>query len=613
MSLEVGDRFSAKLKVTKTGTGSVKADGKTITVGPVVCDEGTHAHLKYLGERVLDSMTINYAICLTEEAIDSQYEEYLDQIIDILTPEGPPSPGEITYAKVNRYDDDGVAYANLGDAELCLGPVNAEVDGFVQIEGYSNTHAKVLTDSVKSDSYELQFKLLTEQVDALPVELGKVYQTAVAEFVDERPVAYIKNIPVRLPECDAKLGQKIDVELEDFAGLYAVGDVVEMYDEVSRIDSPGQWARMQWLQESGYREDPLLEFASDFTGVPASALPEDSSPLSTALIGECFRLAMADKAQETTAEFPRAHISGIRHWVIHKLAPILGDPDDETDTGLEDAEDGHWFINTLRDGQGPTLTFLGDIIELSEGYYTVGPTRAVMSDDGTAVLISGKPTREFTNRGFDVEIRGLSRIIQGTTQDELSDAGIAIQSLSEYTGTADQPAYDLSYLKKFIAARETQPWAGEDSWLAYAGSGGYGFDWDETAVEVNLSDGRLVSLWKRPIEYEADEYYLQVTGDAVGEVQMVRVPIQYYKRICLLIDDDLGIPRHVEFSTAPGGIHLRCNFSPTKHQMRWLTAIGGKWRGYRQGYLHWLIEPSAVESVRETFNALPVTIQDNID
>ena len=606
MSLDVGDLFSAEIAhVTNSGTGSVRVGNTTISIGPVTCEKGDHVHLRYLGEREENNMTTNFAICLSDDAINSAYEKYLDNIIDLLTPDGPPSAGEVTYARVNRFDSDGIAYANLGDIEISLGPIDADLDGFVQIEGYSNAHARVLTDSVKDESYDLQFKILTGQIDDLPISLEEEYTTAIAEFSGEIPIAYIKNIPVRLPECEAQLGQKIDVRIDGFESLHAVGEVLELHDEVSRIDNPGHWARMQWLKESGYGEEPFIQLASDFIGVSRESLPDESDRLKTALIGEAFRLALADKASASSESFPRAHISGLRHWVSHKISTIIGDPNDES----EDS----WLQDTLREGQGPTLTFLGDVMELSDGYYASGPTRAVLVGDDDAVLISGKPTREFTNRGFNVEIRGLSRILTDTTETELNESGIEIQSLSAYTGNDDRPHHDLDYLEDFIESREAQPWAGDESWKGYSGSGGYGFDWDDTPIEVLTDDGCTVSFWKAPVQYGADEYYLQIDGGHPDNLGMVHVPIQYYKQICLIFDDEVGVPRRVEFSETPEGIHLQCNFSPPKPQMRWLTAIGSQWRGYRQGSLHWLIEPSAIESVVESFQNLPVTVTNELN
>lgn len=601
MSLEVGDLFSGKVHLTKKGTGSVKVDNTTVSVGPLTCEEGAHIQLKYIGEREVNGMHLQYAICLTEDAITNEYEDYLDQIIDLLLSDGLPSTGEVTYARVARFEGE-VAFASLGEYEVCLGPVNSDIDELVQIEGYSNSYAKVLTESARPENYDLQFKILTEQTDELPIKVGDEYSSAVSEFVDGTPVVYVKNIPVKLPGCEANLGQKVDIELDGFNSLYAVGKVLELHDEVSRIDNPGHWARMQWLRESGYGTDPFPKFASDFIGVPANQLPEDDDLIKNALIGEAFRLAFADKAQGSSEEFPRAHISGIRHWVVHKLSTILGDPDKD--------ENEQWFIDTLKEGQGPTLTFLGDVIELSNGYYTAGPTRAVMTSDDEAVLVSGQPTQSFRNRGFEVEVRGLSRVLKNTSEEEIEEAGITLQTVGGYTGTDAQPEYDLSYLQEFISARNLQDWEGDATWTAYSGSSGYGFDWDDTPVEVQLSDGRIVSLWQRPIEFSANEYYLQVSSDGEEAAKMIQVPIQYYKQICLIFDAEIGVSRRVEFGEARDGIHLMCNFSPTKSQMRWLTAIGGKWRGYHQGSLHWLLEPSAVESVAETFESLPVTIVD---
>jgi len=147
MTLSSGDRFSGKLSLhgRNNNIGSVNVDGETISVGPVICEEDERVQLQYLGTRKAGNMSSTYAICLSNHAIDQkEYNEYLDRIIDLLTPNGPPEPGTETYVKIVEVSDDGIGYASPGGQRIGLGPVAAREGDFVQVVGVSPTHARVV-------------------------------------------------------------------------------------------------------------------------------------------------------------------------------------------------------------------------------------------------------------------------------------------------------------------------------------------------------------------------------------------------------------------------------------------------------------------------------------
>lgn len=600
MKLSSGDRFDAEVNLLRNRTASVNVGSKTITVGPLICEDKERVQLRYLGTRNSSNTEVHYAVCLSSHAIDGEeYNEYLRKIVDLLTPEGLPSAGERTYVEISAISADGIGYAEIDDKRINLGPVDAQEGDFVQIEGYSETHARVIDDDIKGQNYELKFSILTGQWDKLPISTGEEYTTAIAEFDNETPICYVKDVPVSLPESEGQLGQKLDVRIDRFEDARVVGEVLELYDEVSRIKNPGHWARMQWLRDAGFDEPTLQTFTSEYIGVDIDSLPDDLESLEGAVVSEAIRLCLADKAEESEDVYPRAHITGIRHWVTHKLEHVLGEADNEE----------NWFRGYLDEGKGPTLTFLGDIIRLSHGYYAAGPTRAVMVTSDTAVLVSGTPTRKFLNMGLEVQFRNLSRILVDTSESELEAKGILTQTREEFIGDTIQSSEE-GFLTNFVNRSGSRDWDPEDPWESYGGESGFGLTWRDQPLEIKDGDGRLISLWREPIEYGGDEYYLRVaTGD---EFERIRVPYHYLKHVALAIDAAAGTPRTVDLSESAedGTLHLACSFSPPRSQYRWLTAIGARWRGYHNKRINWEIPATAADSVVQIFNKLPVEIND---
>lgn len=602
MTLSSGDRFSGELRIHgKQNTGSVNVDGETISIGPVICEEGERVQLQYLGTREADNTSLSYAVCLSNHAIDQkQYNEYLDKIIDLLTPNGPPDPGTETYVKIDEVSNGGLGYASPGGQRIVLGPVAASEGDFVQVVGVSSTHARIVDEALRGENYNTRFWILSEQYDKLPVDLDDEYTSAIAEYNDGIARCYVKNIPIILPDCDGQIGQKLDVRVAKFENQKIVGEVIELYDEVSRIKNPGHWARMQWLQDAGFEEPTFLRVVSEYIGVPIDQLPEDSDQLKAALISEAIRLCLANKAKESDQPYPRAHITGIQHWVTHKLEPILGASDDKDS----------WFRQFLDEKNGPNLSFLGDVIKLSNGYYASGPTRAILIGRKSAILISGVPTKEFLDLDLDVKLRRSSRVVHNTSKSELESHGIVIQSREEYT-MDEVGTYDAGFLSEFINSRESTEWQGGNEWEAYGGESGYGWSWRDTPLEVRYAEDQLVSLWREPLKYEGDKYYIRVkNGDTDSEIH---VPQRYFKQLCLIIDALSGTPRTIEISSLPdiSKIHLAVTFSPPRSQYRWLTAVGSEWREFANNRIHWEIPAGAVDSVIEAFEQLPVQIDDD--
>lgn len=602
MSLESGERFTAEITtITRSGRGAVQHGHQTINVGPVTCEKGERVRLKYLGEKEELGNDVGFAICLNEEVLGSDYDEYIRGIMDHLIMDQPPAQGETTYAEIDEIGERDLGVTILDGQRIQLGPVRGEVGDLVRIVGVGDNYAEVLTPHARGENYEVRFKILSRQVDELPISIGDEVTTTISDIEDGALIGYVGDIPIRFPDSDAEMAQKIDGRITGFDADRVAGEVIETYDEPGRIEHASHWARMQWLREAGFSEDPMRDFAQEFIHHDQTDLPESTDRLRDALVAEAIRLAIADKVSDSDGAYPRAHISAVRHWVTHKLAAILGDP------GEEDEE--NWFKAILKERSGPTITFLGDILELSQGYYAPAPTHAVMTTSSDAVLISGQPTIAFADRDLEMQIRGVTRVITGTSETELVANDIPVQSRSEYVGLDGGRLFTEDDLVNFIANQPKEDWMPEPNWEPYTGQQ-WGFQQDGDPLEVELADGATVSFWHVPVEYGRDVYRLKVQHSLSDAPEMVAVPSRYRKHVSLLIDAVSGIPQRVALKDTADGVLVNCDFVPPRHQTRWLHAIGAEWLETSKNQLQWKIRREEADSVVRVFEPLPVSLTD---
>lgn len=602
MTLEAGQQFTADIcYITRKGLGTVTDGNDDINIGPVDCETGRRVRLRYLGEKEQFQQDVGFSICLTDEVVGDDYDEYIQNIIDELIPDRPPKPNEETYATIDRIDERNLAVTELGGEEVHLGPVRAEEGDMVRIVGAGENYAEV-QPSAKAENYDIRFRVLAGYTDELPIQPGDEIETVISDATDDALLGYVGEAPIRFEPGAAKVAQKVKARVTGFDRDQIVGEVLKTLDEVGRIEQGSHWARMQWLRRAGFDEDPLLEFAEAFTKRPAARLPDSADRLRDTLIGEAIRYAIADKTEAASEEYPRVHISGLRHWVMHKLSAVLGNP--STDEDVDD-----WFRAVLTDRSGPTITFLGDIKELAEGYYAPAPTRAIMISDREAVLLSGRPTTQFIQQGWDIEFRGVTRIIRNVGQAELTQAGIPVQPREAYTGLDDEQLLSESDLHAYITTQPRDPWEADETWEVYTGQ--YGFQQDAEPLDVRIDDGTQLSFWRVPVEYGADQYQLRIVEPDADGADAVTIPRRYRKHITLLLEAIDGFPHCVQMNDTMDGTLVTCDFAPPRPQVRWLHAIGGEFRETPNYDLQWLIPDSAADSLTNVFEPLPVSITTN--
>lgn len=607
MNLEPGDEFTAQVdRITKRGTCTVKYDEEVINIGPVTCESGRSVRLRYLGADSVAGTSIHFALCLTEEVLAEDYKDHIRRHVSGLLPDQPPQEGEQTYIDVDKVDEYGLGLAVAGGEVVELGPVQVDEGDLVHVVGREPGYAEVLNARARGKRYRTRFDILRERWDKLPIRKGESFTATIDDTDGSNLITYVDGLPVHFSGGEARIGQKIEGELIRFHRGRGIGKVTKVYDSVGAITAPGHDTRMQQLQQAGFGQEPFRAFAAQFVGASEEQLPSTEISIRDAIIGEAIRLGLAEKAESGSYQYPQAHITAIRHWVVHKLAAVLGQPAAGGDTVSDDVG---WFRAALTERTGPTITFLGDVIQLSQGYYAPGPTRAVMISESEAVLVSGDPSRPFLESGFDIEFRGLTRILTDTSEAELRSREIPVQSKDEYIGLGEAPISTPATLREYIEQRPQESWEPEEDWAPYTGQY-YGFSVDGEPLVIEEADGTAISLWRVPVEYGADTYQLRVQSSD-ERTSAVTVSPKYRKHACLILDSMAEDPQTVELTAYDEEVLLSCDFAPPRAQMRWLYAVGAEWLETSSYQLQWRISDTDADSVREVFAELPVTIIDN--
>ncbi|MUV56074.1 hypothetical protein GJ632_00405 [Halogeometricum sp. CBA1124] len=315
---------------------------------------------------------------------------------------------------------------------------------------------------------------------------------------------------------------------------------------------------------------------------------------------------MADIIHEDE-EWPEVHNLRLRNWVIRKLQTVIDFERDASDSAKE--IDTDLFRRVLTEGPEPSLEFLGELIELDGGYYSPGPTRAVMSSASAPVLVSGLPTRSFTG-DFTIEIRGTSRHILNTSRPAIEAADIGTQSIESYVDIEDTQSFDLDWLESFFDGQFDATVQPERHWNGFDRSTSYRLQWTDEEQDVRTF-GKFYALFQDFGENRGARYWLRrkpVEENPTSE--FAEVPRRILKYVCLILDDLDGNTREVIFEQADEGLVVKADFQPPRPVFRWMAAIGGLYDP-ASGYLRWIITPDNKAATKQLFNKLPVRITDN--
>ncbi len=342
------------------------------------------------------------------------------------------------------------------------------------------------------------------------------------------------------------------------------------------------------------------ELNSEFFGIHEGGFPKEAD-LQSSLVAEAIRLAL-DSAPHAEDGWARMHTLALRSWVTRKLRsviPVLENPNpDEPDL----------FTEVLK-GKGANLVFLGDVIELSNGYYSPAPTRRVPIDGHYSVLVSGVPTRYFAEAGLKVVIAGVGRRVHFSHANVSGGLSIPTQDRRSYVGVMQSGMFDQAALENLMKSEVRKAWAPEKSWLCYQGNlGRYDFDWAPNDKQVVTPLGFL-SLWQVPSEFGGvRQYWLRVRQREWD--RMVQVPNRLFKHVCLILDLWADNSRVVHVAHGEGGAELGVGFSPPASQWRWLHAVGATWLGWKGSMIKWWVPAESVPSAIENFQELPLKLEE---
>jgi len=343
----------------------------------------------------------------------------------------------------------------------------------------------------------------------------------------------------------------------------------------------------------------LSEVASEFFRVPLANLPTGKRDLEQALVAEAIRLALADREPDDRGWRTR-HILSLRSWVTRKLRaliPILDAPSDNEDT----------FVEVLREGVGGNLVFLGDVTELAGGYYAPSPTRVVPIAAGTCLLVSGLPSAVLAKHGLQLNVKGISRIAQEGAESINSRLGLQVQERDSYLGTMGREGFSEESILAFIQRQRRRRWTEADVSDCYQGNrGAYGFEFSEHYASVSSPVG-YASLWEAATNVRPGEYWLRIKNH--GKDEMIWIPNQLKKHVCLLLDKWGNKPRRVVISEADTGALLKAQFPPPGSQIRWIHAVGGQWLGSESPWIRWNVPRHSLDSLVHVFGMLPVTVE----
>lgn len=585
--------------ITKAGNAAVKIGGDFITIGPIdqnVLRKGSQVTFRYYGRA--------WGVVLDENKRADDYLDFIEDVRDTVIADSPPEAGAQEFVRVDEISDSGIGYSHFEEGKLILGPVNVSEGDLVEVEGVDDRSVRILNEDSRGEDYQPRWELLSRPNNR-PFEIGESHEITVTGVKDGKAVGHLEDYPVQFGDTDVAVGQVVIAEVVGYEDGHVIGEIVEKTDEIRRLAGGNFWTNIQWLKKAGYGgDDPLLAFASEFIGVDKGDLPESDDQVREALIAEAIRLAVTEKSEVTDNEIDNAYVTSVRHWAVHKLSPLLG--------VAGSGETENWFQNVLKEGQGSTLVSHGDLIQLEGGYYARSPTRAIPYSESEAVLVSGVPTSALRSIDLDLEVRGVSRLAT-MSRSMLDHRDIPIQSRDSYLGLEEYDTFDETFLEDLAETRISKDWEPEESWGSYIGNVGFDFEFGQTTSEVVINDRRY-SIWNTQADSPGGDYWLRVRPTTEGSAEMVRIPWDYSRIVCLLIDQLSDNPRTVEASPLDEGeIRISCDFRLPGPAKQWLHALGATYENPGHGKLHYRIKDTQHESVMDLFSQFPVKVEDATD
>jgi hypothetical protein len=260
------------------------------------------------------------------------------------------------------------------------------------------------------------------------------------------------------------------------------------------------------------------------------------------------------------------------------------------------------------------LEFLGDIIELADGYLMSGRTRCVKAGPSSYLLVSGYPTRAFEALIGKVTITIFGRMVENTSDRELAHLGIELQQIDSYLEIPD--AKTPQEVVTHILSTSHQQVPVSSAWEIYRDKQeGYGFYWapyDARRTDIGMvvdHEGKKLGLLREPIGQNYWYYWLQVVSGS--NMWFHKVNSKDWQRVCLALNRLSGRPREaiIVVSEQEPVFKLTIDFPPFKALFRWLLAVGGRSMRQSSGRVEWELPASGREQTRKLLENLGVIVR----
>jgi hypothetical protein len=355
--------------------------------------------------------------------------------------------------------------------------------------------------------------------------------------------------------------------------------------------------------------DPLL-FCSQLMGVDPSQILSSPDKVNQAILAETIRIAIDNVRSNDVLNATPVHILTIRSWVTRKLRfmmPNLVTGDDEI------------LKNHFEESLSSNLLFIGDIIKLDDGSIIPSPSRAIQLHENRFLLISGLPTKYFTNIGFKVEIVGTIRHLVISDSSTFVKINMPTQQLDSYLARYQRT--ESVSLNEFLEKCQLFEWRSDNDFEGYVGvqpksslnfdknEGSFGFRcWGGTPLEVNHPMGQI-SIWRNVKDWGAVQYWIRLrrkkrTREIRQEMKNGRmvnvvydhdnlaalIPNDNFKQFALDLESISGNPRTVEVFLSQDRAIIETNFFPFVDLFHWICITGGYFAGYAPNHvMKWIL------------------------
>ncbi len=341
----------------------------------------------------------------------------------------------------------------------------------------------------------------------------------------------------------------------------------------------------------------LNKFVSRFIGISEDKLPHTEELLIDSIAAEGVRLSLF-QAIENRSNLKPIHMIQVKKWAIRKSRSLL-------DYFGVDAVSK---ISEVFDGENrPNMTFLGDIVKLSNGYIVPSPPKYVTIDSEHSLLISGFPTYCLVEIGIPIFVNGISRSIISETFKGKFQQYFSELDRNDFMDKASYENEPRKFLEFLILNSDRENWVPTKYDSGYLGNtGNKEFLFGRNPIKVSLDEG-LLTFWST--EFEPKVYRLKLETRNSTEFS-IPIPNQYFKRVCLAMDSLFNNRRKAILSQNQDGVKLSLDFFPPAAEFRLIYSLGGIMKKEGHGKIYWIFPSRFLDEVKRISNDLWIKIEE---